>query len=175
MPEFDFNRLARIYNLPAILVGKADDPDGFRYTFMAAFVHKIMEKVHEAYLAKSEGGADDLGNRWAPLSTKYAQRKSSAWFLRKYPNSIPNAIMRLTDKLIQSWAPGHINSLRYLPPRNQVVEFNANLVRIYSEVEYSEFQSAKRPIIPDDIGPWISEAIAAGLRALVAVMKYLTK
>lgn len=173
MPSLHFERLARFYKLPAILVGKAEDPDGLRQTFIAAFTHRLLEKISEAYLDKSAGGADELGNKWLPLSERYAKRKSSAWFLRKYPNSIPNAIMRLTDKLLQSWSPGDFNTLRYFPPKNQVVEFNASLLRIFSEVEYSDYQAARRPIIPEDIGPWISEAIAAGLRALADVMKYI--
>lgn len=171
--QINYEKLVQLRNLPAILAGKAKDPDGLRRVFVTAFVHSIMTSVQAAFLAKSAGGTDDLGNEWEPLSASRLKQKSSEWYLRQHPYAIPNAILRETDKLLKSYGAGTFDTLNYFPPKNQVVEFHAGMIKIYSEVEYAPAQASRRPIIPDDIGPWIDRAITAGLQALTNAIKYL--
>lgn len=164
-----------IKNLPAILTGREkNDPHNLRGTFLSAFTHRLIEQMYDSFEIKSLGGTDDLGHKFAPLSPKRLKQKSSAWFRRKYPKSIPHAIMRVTDKLFDSFRPGQLGLATYTPPKNQMIELRNNLLKITSKVEYAEYQNAKRPFFPDDIGPWISSAINAGLEALALRLERLT-
>jgi hypothetical protein len=167
--------LATIRNLPAILTGRdKNDPHNLRGTFIAAFTYRLIEQMYAAFEIKSLGGSDDLGHTFAPLSSKRLKQKSSPWFRRKYPYAITNAIMRVTDKLFESYRPGQLGIASYFPPKNQVVELRNNLIKITSKVEYAQYQNAKRPFFPDDISPWISSAINAGLEALALKLERLT-
>lgn len=164
-----YEKLASIRNLPAILAGRnVKDPLKLRDTFVAAFTHRLLQKMYASFDIKSLGGSDDLGHKFAPLSEKRLKQKSTPSFRRKHPYAISHAIMRVTEKLLDSYSPGQLGTLKYFPPKNQVVEFRNNLIKITSKVDYAEFQNARRPFFPDDIGPWISEAITAGLDALVS-------
>jgi len=64
----NFRRLLR--SLPAILSGDAPDPKGLRRSFLAALLYNAFKRTHEAYLTKADGGADEYGESWDPLSPK---------------------------------------------------------------------------------------------------------
>ncbi len=163
----------RFRALPAIITGRPD-AEGLHDTFRSAFVHCLLSIIHEAFLTKSLGNEDDLGHTFAPLSKKRLAQKSSPKFLARFPNSIPHAIMRVTDAMVDSFLAGLLSGTQYFPPKNQGVELRGNLIKIFSRVEYAPYQAARRPFWPDDISPWINEAITAGIEALITKLKTLT-
>lgn len=55
-------------DLPFIISGQVKDRHGIRSTFMGVLARTLYRKIHEAYLAKSTGASDELGNTWKPLS-----------------------------------------------------------------------------------------------------------
>jgi len=57
-----------VRELSGILGGNAPDPHSFRALFWGRVAHHLFSKVYTAYEIKSEGGRDELGNRWKPLS-----------------------------------------------------------------------------------------------------------
>lgn len=162
----------RFRALPSIVAGKPD-PDGLHTIFRHAFVHKLLSIIHEAFLIKSLGGTDSLGHEFAPLSAKRIKQKSSPKFQARYPGVIPHAIMRVTDDLVNSYMAGLISGESYSPPKNQAVILRGNLIKIFSQVEYADAQAKRRPFWPDDISPWINEAITAGIEALIERLKSL--
>lgn len=158
--------------LPSIIAGRPDQ-EGLHNIFRSAFVHKLLSLIHSAFITKSLSEADDLGHEFAPLSAKRLKQKSSPKFLARFPNSIPHAIMRVTDTMLNSYMAGLLSGDQYFPPKNQAVELRGNLIKIFSRVDYAEYQAARRPFWPDDISPWINQAITAGIEALIERMKTL--
>lgn len=59
--------LRKVHDLPGVLSGRLPDPNGYRDTFTSAFGHNLFTKIHKAFLTKSEGRRDDLGDFWKPL------------------------------------------------------------------------------------------------------------
>lgn len=62
-------------SIPSIISGRRIDQFGLRQAYWSAFLHHLMFKIHEAFLAKSDGGADEVGETWKPLErSTIAQR-----------------------------------------------------------------------------------------------------
>ena len=56
-----------IRNLSAVLVGSLRKHAKIRNTFYSYLVYHLFEKIHKAFLIKSDGGTDDVGQSWKPL------------------------------------------------------------------------------------------------------------
>lgn len=72
---------------------------------------------------------------------------------------------RITDinirygRLVAATKPGTVSNNRYYPPRNQEVIYQPRgKVKIRFNLPYAKQVDAVRPIVPDDISPWILEA-----------------
>ena len=66
---------AYVRQLPAILTGRASDPQGLGRMFKTLFAVNLFERISRAYAVKASGGTDDLGDKWAPLKREtIAQR-----------------------------------------------------------------------------------------------------
>lgn len=64
-----------------------------------------------------------------------------------------------TGRLVAATRPGTVSNNRYYPPKNQVVEIKPRAgIRIRFLIPYIKEVSKVRPVIPDDISPWIIEA-----------------
>lgn len=66
---------ARMRNLPKYIDGKLPDIYGFGRLFKTRLIYFLFQRIHDAYLVKSEGGTDDAGIKWPPLKqSTIAQR-----------------------------------------------------------------------------------------------------
>lgn len=66
---------AELRDLPAYISGKKRDRHGLGRTFKSFFIQKVYAKIRTAFLAKSDGGSDEFGDRWKPLTKEtIAQR-----------------------------------------------------------------------------------------------------
>ena len=55
-------------SIPAYISGKKSDIHGVSRVFWNTLVRYLYTKIHESYAIRSEGGTDELGNKWKPLS-----------------------------------------------------------------------------------------------------------
>lgn len=61
--------------LPGYLSGRLPDIHGIGKSFKIAFGVAMLDQIHKAYIVKSEGGTDDLRQKWKPLKpSTIAQR-----------------------------------------------------------------------------------------------------
>lgn len=157
--------------LPAILSGKVSDKFDLRKTFLTHFAYHIMRQVGDAFEAKSEGGTDDLGHSFEPLKPSTIRRKSTPKYKRKFPLSVAHRIMRASDRLMNSLSEGIIEGNTYFPPKNQVVQFRQGILKIFSNLKYAKFQANRRPFWPENIMPWISEALKLAIQAVAIQIK----
>lgn len=64
-----------------------------------------------------------------------------------------------TGALVAATYPGSVANNRYYPPKNQIVEVRPRgSVKIRFALPYAKEVDKVRPIIPEDISPWIQEA-----------------
>lgn len=64
-----------------------------------------------------------------------------------------------TGALVAATYPGTVSNNRYYPPKNQVVDVRPRGgVKIRFTLPYVKEVDKVRPIVPDDISPWIQEA-----------------
>ena len=59
-----------IKDLPAILHGTKPDVRRLRVAYWSVFAHHLYKEIGKAYLTKSGGGSDEMGDKWKPLSKK---------------------------------------------------------------------------------------------------------
>ena len=64
-----------IHSLPGILVGTHPDQQGIRGHFFADFTRRLMTKIHDGFLQKSDGNSDELGNTYKPLKPATIARR----------------------------------------------------------------------------------------------------
>lgn len=83
--------MQQLRKLPKVLAGKELTNSQLSRNFKTAIGVELLTKIHDAYLVKSTGTSDELGNRWKPLakSTIAARpirpgEKSSLGIPRKY-------------------------------------------------------------------------------------------
>lgn len=71
---------AAVKRLLAVMAGKETDPTGRVDQMMTAVGLEVLGKIHDAYAEKSQGGMDQLGITWPPLSqvTLALRRKDSS-------------------------------------------------------------------------------------------------
>jgi regulator of sigma D len=64
-----------------------------------------------------------------------------------------------TGRLVAATKPGTVSNNRYYPPKNQVVDIRPRAgIRIRFLIPYIKEVDKVRPVIPNDISPWILEA-----------------
>lgn len=64
-----------------------------------------------------------------------------------------------TGALVAATRPGTVSNNRYYPPKNQVIDIRPRAgIRIRFLLPYIKEVDKVRPVIPDDISPWIIEA-----------------
>lgn len=170
--------IARIKNITrsigGYISGRKTDDYGIGRVFWNTLTSYLFQKIYEAYVIKSYGGTDELGNAWEPLAESTVglkQRPTSA--LRSFRarerkslgglRSVRNQrrlIMRETDRLIKSLRPSIIRGMGYYSPReDQVVYQTKGKFTIGTNVEYAKYHNNTRPVIPDNAGEWVTEAI----------------
>lgn len=144
--------------LPKIIAGQAADPDNVRPYFFALVARYLYERIHEAFITKAAGGTDSLGNTWRALKPKTIKRRLSPKFVQMYPQSAHLLINRVTDRLLNSLAPGQISGASYLPPKEQLYLLKINELILGSNVPYSGKVGKLRRLWPRNMKRWITEA-----------------
>lgn len=125
-----------------------------RQVFWDAFTYSMFTLLEESYQKRSRGGADTLGNRWPALSISTIKKKGTS------------TIMIDTGRLLSSLSPGKMAGRKYLPPEEQEVELTPRSLSLSSKVPYAVKASARRPVWPENLQPWVVESVAAGLEAV---------
>lgn len=174
-----------LINVGNYVAGKVPDEHGVAKAFWSALASYLFHKIHEAYVIKSFGGTDELGNSWPPLaeatirSSKPRQGRlkklsdNERRGLRRKGTSISDdymktkkLIMRETDKLIDSLMPTSLRGgFSYIPKKNQIFEFKNGTAVIGTDVEYAKFHNETRPVIPENVDLWYKKAVEEGWKA----------
>lgn len=154
--------------------GRKTDDYGIGRVFWNTLTSYLFQKIYEAYVIKSYGGSDELGNTWEPLAEStigLKQRPTSALrsFRARERKSLGGLrsvrdqrrlIMRETDRLIKSLRPSIIRGMGYYSPHpDQIVYQTRGKFTIGTNVEYAKYHNNTRPVIPDNAGEWVTEAI----------------
>lgn len=163
-----------IKNFGGILSGKEIDAYGVRDVFFGTMAFHLYSKMYQAFLQKSVGGSDDLGESWLPLSESTIKRRVSAWFTAKHPLSADLQINRVDDTLLNSLKPGTFSGT-YTPSPNQYFNYQRGNLHLGSSLNYASYVHAKRPLWPDDMTPWVSEAISKAIEATILHIKRLVE
>lgn len=168
-----------IKSIGGYISGRLHDEYGIGRTFWNTLTVHLFQKIYEAYVVKSHGGTDELGNTWAPLkestvnqkikptkSLRSARSKESSLRGLKKPKDTRRLIMRETDRLITSLKPSIIRGSSGYSPRNeQIVYSTVSSFVIGTEVPYAKYHNSSRPVIPENAGVWVSEAINAAVES----------
>ena len=75
-------------------------------------------------------------------------------------------IMRVTDTIYNSLAPNHSGSRTYRPRRNQIFKQVGSRLEIGTSVPHAKYHNSTRPVIPDNIQPWVDEATETAFDAV---------
>ena len=165
-------RLVR--NLGHILSGKDIDVYGIRDVFFGTMAHHLYTKIYHAFLQKSAGGVDDTGESWKMLSEATIKRRVSGWFNSKHRGSAGLQINRVDDTLLNSLKPGNYDGT-YTPSLNQYFNYDRGNLKLGSTLSYASYVHEQRPLWPDDMTPWIQEAISKAIEATVFHIKRLVE
>lgn len=102
------------------------------------------------------------------VSNKEAKKQAGerAWAVVKASGARTKiGLGRITDinirygRLVAATKPGTVSNNRYYPPKNQEVIYQPRgKVRIKFNLPYARAVDAVRPIVPNDISPWIIES-----------------
>ena len=145
--------------------------------YKALVLFQLFGIIHRNFVIKSKGGTDSLGNKWKPLaaSTKIykpllpSERRKFKLRGRTKKEALSSReplILILTRRLEQSLRPGQVVDDRYIPSPEQIAKVVGSQVIVGSKVPYAGDVSAKRPAIPENIDPWIDEAVQKTLQQL---------
>jgi len=75
MPATRRDAVGELRMLPRYITGTMPDIHGWGRRFKMFFAFHLLEKIHDAFLTKSDGGTDETGLRWKPLKREtIAQR-----------------------------------------------------------------------------------------------------
>ena len=159
--------------LPGIISGRLPDPDGLRRFFFAVIARVLFQKIHKAFDTKSKGGTDELGNSWRSLKRSTEKRRSAKGIVAKYPLSAKLYILRMSDSIYNSLAPGNIAGHDYRPSKDQLYELTSAGLRIGTEVEHAKYVNKKRPLWPKKMKPWIAVAVREATNQTIARMAEL--
>lgn len=123
--------------------------------------------MNQFILTMDEGSAKARAAKiaWKVLKDKGAKTKLEVLGNRDL------LIMRVTDRLLKSLEPSKVGTSGYRPKKDQIYNVQQGVLTIGSTVEYAKFHS-KRPPIPDNIDPWIDEAIDY---AMTYVLRHMTE
>lgn len=113
-------------------------------------------QYHRALPKIGESAAKQLAAKlaWAALKNAGAQTKLATLGTRRLP------ILRVTDRLFNSYRPGRLSRAGYTPREEQLYRETQNSLELGSLVPYSKYQEKRRPIIPGKrkAAKWIVDA-----------------
>lgn len=116
-------------------------------TIFARIYNRLVKKGKSEESAKKEAAE----RAWGVVKTRGARTKIGL-------GRITDTNIR-TGALVAATRPGTVSNNRYYPPKNQVIDIKQRAaVRIRFLIPYIKEVDAVRPVIPNDISPWILEA-----------------
>jgi hypothetical protein len=135
----------------------------------------LLDKIHREFIVKAIGGTDSLGEKWTPLSEsrriyKPLRGKEVNLFdpskgTKKDQLANRKALINVdTSRLIKSLKPGKVIGGMYVSEnKDQKVFVNSARIAFETKVPYADDVQAVRPFIPDNLQPWMQEAIEKAL------------
>ncbi len=202
-----------VVRLPRYITGSLPDVHSWGRMFKNYFAYALIDRIHSAFLQKSDGQADETGLKWKPLKREtIAQRPMqpgewkkhgimnlgrggrglltllqnklwkgiffstykrlllkvgdaeakriaarTAWAILKSMGAktkletlgdrkVP--ILRVSDRLMNSLAPGSLSGAEYIAPTEQVYQRHWGSITIGSKVPYAAKQHNTRPLWP---------------------------
>jgi len=154
----------RLASLPKIIAGEQPDPLGLRRVFFAIVARRLYELIYEAFIIKSQGGSDSLGNSWRGLKKATIKKRTRASFVSIYPLSSRLLINRVSDRLLNSLKPGQVDGLHnYIPPQNQLYLIEFNRLILGSNLTYSKYVHKARRLWPARMKRWIEDAVETAM------------
>jgi len=170
-----------VRDLPKTLTGVRVTPkiQKLRDTFWSHFAKAFFKKAYQNYQKKAEGGSDEYGVRWKPLSksTLIRRAKKSLVSLAKQRNkgAANDLILVRTGRLRDSFKPGQIAGSSYQPTNeDQVFEIGRGRMKIGSAVPYADDQDKARPLLGNE-SRLIEAALEEAQKALVKDLTRLLK
>ena len=164
---------ALVKGLPSILSGRSPDPYGIKMVFLNAFAATLFKLIRRAYQDKAgegiQGGTDEFGKSWKPLSPATIKRD-------KYRKVARIGLLRLDDRLKKSLDPGVLIGGLYFGPSEQILRVEGNVLTLGTKVPYGVYHHQGTARMPSrrlwpstrDIGRWNAQAAQAGVEAVVA-------
>lgn len=115
--------LEAIRRLPGYISGRLPDIHGIGKQFKIAFGVSMLDQIHKAYIVKSEGGTDDLNQKWKPLKPEtIAQRPIAPGDIKKlgiggrgqraYKNRVRGLLTAQQDRVWRAIFASTFNKLR---------------------------------------------------------------
>jgi hypothetical protein len=159
--------------------GSLPDVHGVQRVFYGHLAHEMFKRIHESYRVRSEGGTDELGNKFKPLAPstirgrklsrddKKNMRGLKRSEKKEFRESRDVLIMRVTDAIYNSLRPSKPGLRGYRPRKNQIFNVAKSKLEIGTEVEYARFHARSRPPIPSNVQKWVSESVKIAMKAVM--------
>ena len=158
-------------DIPKILAGNKWDRWGIRDIFFGTLAHELYKKIGHAFEVKATGASDDLNQSWQPLAKSTLAKRRLPKVLKRYTLAYQNLIHRISDKMLNTLQPGDFDGSKYKPRRNQAYHFANGVLTLGSKLDYASYAHEKRPLWPDDMTPWIEEAIGLAMQRVMVRLK----
>lgn len=107
----------------------------------------------------------------AQQAWNYVKKHLGATTILDFASRQTVLLLQKSGRLEKSLSPGTFSGKRYEPPPEQVFRIDQTSLTWGTSVEYANRVSKKRPIWPDELDPWLSRALEAGIEAVIAVVK----
>ena len=174
-----------IKDLPNVLVGIKRDHHGLRREFWSVFAKELYLRISRAYLEKSTGKIDDVGESWEPLSPRTIEKRLNRpvrYSLLRKSKTFREAVKAVktgnvpilidTGRLYRSLLPGEVLGGNYQKrAKDQIFKITKGQVSLGTKVPYAGRQHATRPLWPADLEKWSIEATVIATKQLAFSMK----
>jgi hypothetical protein len=164
--------------------------------FVAHFYHEFYTLWNRSYKAKSLGGTDEFGNRWAPLSSRTSggmgPKRKKIWsqqFNQALGTFQPimgrkDAVLKARrvawdyvtqrtigiDKgdLIESTEPQQVIKDHYQPAKGQLADLTGKTISVGSTVKHAKHFNRKRPLFPSahHVNGWVRKSVRNALKEI---------
>jgi hypothetical protein len=125
-----------------------------------AILYELVGIVHREFLLKSQGGEDSLGIQWYPLSPKLAMWKIK----KKMVNDEGEPLINIRyGKLEKALRQGRFANGKYQPGKGQSASVTSMSIDYSVDIDYADDVNSLRPFLPEEIDPWLDEAIELAL------------
>jgi hypothetical protein len=229
-------------SIPAYIDGSVSDTHRIGAIFWSTLTQELFSRIHKSYVIRSEGGSDDLGNRFKPLKkSTIAQRpigkgnlsefgltkkqsgtsfknrtrgllspEEDREWKRKYSKVLSQLvmkvsggkaekiaaavawkhvkalgartklevlgnrdvlIMRVTDRILNSLEPSNSGDRAYRPRKDQLYNQVGSKLEVGTLVEYAKYHNNTRPVIPDNIDPWVNQSVEIAMKKVLTHIK----